>query len=96
MPGTNIHGVPSVTLVPPRYAERCPSYGLHRLDCAAPATAVPFNPLVNQTKQGIASFLQNNANYSTFLSIVQSDPTYSKLLTGAWTQVRTQACIHYS
>lgn len=51
-----------------------------------PATAVPFNPLLNQTKPGVASFLQNNPDYSTFLSIVQSDPTYSKILTGAWSQ----------
>lgn len=67
-----------------------------RHDCAAPATLVPFNPLVNQTKQGIASFLQNNENYTTFLSFVTSDPTYSKLLAGDWTKVSAQSWSHPS
>ncbi len=54
---------------------------------AAPATAVPDTTLQNQTKPGIASFLQNNENYTTFLSFVQSDPVYYKLLKGDWAQV---------
>ena len=57
------------------------------LDGAAPATAVPYNPLFNKTTPGIASFLQGNANYSSFLSLVQSDPMYSQLLKGDWAKV---------